>query len=185
MRILVVEDEFLFAGRLAAQIRENGDEVIGPFSDVHDAVHHVAEADAAILDICVGDDTSFAIADMLRNRETPFLFLSDRGPAAIPARFAPQHVYRKPSHALPLLDNLRARLPTAPADAPSEHVVIELLSRARRRMPDRFSAERAVEAAMQSAIREVQHGRAITDLRDTLFRKLGEELSLHRSRHLH
>ncbi|MFD2816599.1 hypothetical protein ACFSYD_22800 [Paracoccus aerius] len=63
LRILVVEDDFLTAQRLTTEIRANGDHVVGPFADVHDAIHCVGLAQAAILDVRVQDETSFQVAD--------------------------------------------------------------------------------------------------------------------------
>jgi len=53
--------------------------------------------DAAILDINLGDQTSFPIADELAERSIPFLFASGYGEQArLPDQFADIPVLRKP-----------------------------------------------------------------------------------------
>ena len=61
LHILVVEDDFFAADKLSREIRAGGDTVVGPFADVHDAIHRVGLVQAAILDVRVQDETSFQV----------------------------------------------------------------------------------------------------------------------------
>lgn len=185
MRILVVEDEYFIAQKLALEIQEQGDDVIGPFGNVHDAVLNIDKADAAILDIKLGIDDSFAIAELLRIRERPFLFLTGYDRSILPPKFSAQHVYHKPSHALPLLCDLRSQRSLIPVEVQIEQVIKEMLLLAGQKMPDRSSAERLVEAAMISVIESVTNGQTHDDIRDVLLRRLEYELTHGRGRHLH
>jgi CheY-like chemotaxis protein len=78
LRVLVVEDNFLAAEVVRDALERNGCTVVGPVGRVVDAVRLVeSEAlDAAVLDINLNGDRCFAIADALRGRDVPFVFLS-------------------------------------------------------------------------------------------------------------
>jgi CheY-like chemotaxis protein len=184
MQIMIVEDEYHIAQQLAREILEQGDEVVGPFASVHDAVLNVEKAEAAILDIKLGSEDSFAVAEILRCREQPFLFLTGYDRSILPQRFSLQHVYYKPSHALPMLSDLRAQRDMIPVETRIEQVVREMLVTARQAMPDRASAERLVEATMVSVIAEVTAGTLIGDIRQVLLHRMRQELTHGRGRHL-
>lgn len=177
LRILVVEDDFLTAQRLANEIRANGDEVVGPFADVHDAIRRVELAQAAILDIRVQDENSFLVADSLAHGGIPFVFLTGYDRCVIPPRFADRLVYTKPSCAAPLLDNLHRehRRTAQDEDDSIEHVVIEMMHQARRLMPDEASVERLVEASLLRAISEQSDNPAPSDVRGWLLGLLEAE----------
>lgn len=187
LRILVVEDDFLLARKLAAEIRASGDQVVGPFDDVHDAMESVELAQAAILDVRVRNDTSFLVADSLSRGGTPFVFLTGQGGAPIPGRFAARGVYRNTSPAAPLLAHLhRAHDRIASFEGHSgEQVVAEVLRKARSRMRDAAAAERLVEAVLLRAIREQGRGAASTDLRGWLHHLLDVEHAERGRTHLH
>lgn len=184
MRIMIVEDEYHVAEQLAREILEQGDEVVGPFASVHDAVLNVEKAEAAILDIKLGGENSFAVAEILRCRERPFLFLTGYDRSILPEKFSAQHVYYKPSHALPMLCDLRAQRELIPVETRIEQVVKEMLVAARQAMPDRASAERLVEAAMVAVIADVTAGKLIGDVRQALLQRMEQELTHGRGRHL-
>lgn len=78
MRILVVEDKFLIAEQLTRDIGSLRDTVMGPFADIAEAMCTLSshEADAAILDVRLGGQTSFCIADQLKQQDVPFIFLT-------------------------------------------------------------------------------------------------------------
>lgn len=181
LRILVVEDDFLTAQRLTNEIRANGDHVVGPFADVHDAIHCVGLAQGAILDVRVQDETSFQVADSLNHGGVPFVFLTGYDRCQIPSRFAARSVFYKASCAAPLLADLHReydRLTQRHHDD-VEAVVIEMMHRARRMMPDEASVERLVEGALIRAIREQGEGSAPQDVRGWLLHLLDSE---HRER---
>lgn len=170
LRILVVEEDFLSARRLTNDIRANGDQVVGPFTDVHDAIHGVGLAQAAILNVRVQDETSFAVADSLTRGGVPFVFLTGHDRWHIPERFSARRVFFKPAPAAALLTNLHrehARL-AAPDRDSMEGVVLDMIHAARGWMPDAASAERLVESALLRAIREQGEGAAPCDLRGWL-----------------
>jgi DNA-binding response OmpR family regulator len=75
-RILVVEDEYFIADDLSRALQRQGAEVIGPVPDLAAglvlAEHE--QLDGAVLDVNLGGDMSYPIADALGARGVPFLF---------------------------------------------------------------------------------------------------------------
>lgn len=97
-RILVVEDEFFIADDLSKELVNAGAEVIGPASSEADALRLLEDAkpDAAVLDINLDGGISFAVADVLADRNVPFIFATGYDPAIIPARHAGRRCWQKP-----------------------------------------------------------------------------------------
>jgi DNA-binding LytR/AlgR family response regulator len=88
--ILIVEDEFLIAADLEAQIREDGGKVARLALSIEDAEQELTKgADLAgvILDINVGGATSFGLADALNEAGLPFVFFTGYRSISIPDRF--------------------------------------------------------------------------------------------------
>jgi DNA-binding response OmpR family regulator len=79
VRVLIVEDSFLVAEDLADTVTELGCTVVGPAGTLADGLRHAADADldGALLDVNLSNnETSFPIAERLRARGVPFVFLS-------------------------------------------------------------------------------------------------------------
>ena len=97
-RVLVVEDEALVALVLADQLSDMGLCVIGPCSNVTEAKTAVAESDfeVAILDVNLGGELVYPVADLLVSRGTPFVFVTGYGRESIDRRFAGVSVLEKP-----------------------------------------------------------------------------------------
>ena len=104
-RILVVEDSALVAMEVEAALREIGWEVVGPASGLERALDLLdREApDGAVLDIQLGDEEVYPLADMLRTRSVPFVFATgyDRA-ATLPERFQHTLTVQKPFDAATL-----------------------------------------------------------------------------------
>lgn len=158
LRILVVEDDYFLAQQLTEEIKALGDDVIGPFPDVHDAIHYVDFAGAAILDIRLGEETSFDIAACLMHRETPFVFYTGLDKRNIPPRLGPQRVVLKPSNTEALVHALRKEAARRdPRDALEvADLLPELRHNARRLVHDRQAADRLAEAVLLRAIERAQ-----------------------------
>ena len=75
--ILVVEDEPFVSDHLEALLKDNGAETTA-CQTAADALKTLAAKsfDAAILDVHLSDNASYPVADELRRRGTPFVFLS-------------------------------------------------------------------------------------------------------------
>ena len=78
LRILVVEDNFLAAEVVRDTLERGGCTVVGPVGHLAEGVR-LAERetlDGAVLDINLNGDRCFPIAEALRGRHVPFIFLS-------------------------------------------------------------------------------------------------------------
>lgn len=97
-RILLVEDEALVAMLLEDMVAELGATVVGLESRVDLAVAcaESEELDAAILDINLGGQRSYAVADALRLRGVPFVFATGYGEVGVDAAHRGAPVLIKP-----------------------------------------------------------------------------------------
>lgn len=78
-RILLVEDEYMLAFDLLSELEDRGAIVLGPEASVDAALRRVANEsriDAAVLDVNLGGEFAFPVADALRARQVPFMFSS-------------------------------------------------------------------------------------------------------------
>lgn len=75
-RILLVEDEAVIAFAVEDMLTDLGCEVVGPAFRLDDARLMARDEviDAAILDVNLNDQRSYAVAEQLRLRSIPFLF---------------------------------------------------------------------------------------------------------------
>lgn len=89
--ILIVEDEYLIAADLEAQIQEDGGRMAHLALSIDAAKEELeaagAELGGVILDVNVGGDTSFALADALVEAGLPFVFFTGYRGISIPDRF--------------------------------------------------------------------------------------------------
>ena len=84
--VLVVEDEYLLAEDLREELEQQGAEVLGPAANVADAMEllrHGPAPDTAILDINLGGEKVYPVADALRARGIPFIFATGYEPWSI------------------------------------------------------------------------------------------------------
>ncbi|WP_433851495.1 response regulator [Stenotrophomonas nitritireducens] len=90
-RILVVEDEYMLAECLHDLLRGDGAEVLGPASCVEDAnalLDRHPLPDAAVLDINLGRQSVYPVADRLSGQGVPFLFTTGYDHGLIPERYS-------------------------------------------------------------------------------------------------
>ncbi|HEX3429403.1 MAG TPA: response regulator [Rhizomicrobium sp.] len=85
-RVLVAEDEFLVYLELEQELLAHGFEVLGPFATVPEAREALARerVTLALLDINLGGEMVFPVADELVARNVPFIFLSGYASGAVP-----------------------------------------------------------------------------------------------------
>jgi len=97
-RILVVEDEALVAMMLRDSLVTLGFHVVGPLTRTAEAIASAAneQFDAAILDVNIGGDPIYPVAERLAARAIPFVFLTGYGAESIDPRFAHVPVLQKP-----------------------------------------------------------------------------------------
>ena len=105
LKILVLEDETLVSMMLEDMLDELGCSVLGPFGSTAEALHKIAAGepmDLALLDVNLGGETAYAVADRLAALSVPFVFVSGYGASGIEPRFAGTPVLAKPFQ-LPML----------------------------------------------------------------------------------
>ena len=97
-RILIVEDEFLVAIDLAAQLEVHGYETLGPCTSVKDAMGYFEREtfDAAILDVNLVAETSEALAIALKEKGIPFIVASGYSKEQFPSVFSGSPMVSKP-----------------------------------------------------------------------------------------
>ena len=97
-RVLLVEDEILVAMMMKDILAEFGFSVVGPFSRVAEAmvaaVHE--DIDAGIIDVNLGGEFVYPVADVLVARDIPFVFVTGYGVESIESRFAHVPIIKKP-----------------------------------------------------------------------------------------
>lgn len=90
LRVLIAEDEFLIATDLAEAFESEGAQVLGPASSVKTAMallETTPAVDCGVLDLNLGGELVYPLADALARRDVPFLFTTGYDDGAIPSRF--------------------------------------------------------------------------------------------------
>jgi DNA-binding response OmpR family regulator len=98
LRVLLVEDDMLIGLEVKDTLGALGCQVFGPFGTVASAMAAVDanRFDAAVLDINLGRELSFPIADALTLIRVPFLFLTAYNRATLPAAYRDSPLISKP-----------------------------------------------------------------------------------------
>lgn len=98
LKLLIVEDEALVAMMIQDVVCDAGAEVVGPAANVDMAmsVLRTQAVDGAILDVNLSGQRIDPVADALRARKIPFVFLTGYGKSGIGERFPSAAVITKP-----------------------------------------------------------------------------------------
>ena len=96
--VLVVEDMALLADLLAEELESAGCRVVGPAARLNQglALAGTADLDGALLDVNLGGENCFPIADALAARGVPFVFLTGYGTTMLPASYRDVPCLAKP-----------------------------------------------------------------------------------------
>jgi two-component sensor histidine kinase/DNA-binding response OmpR family regulator len=97
-RMLIAEDEALVAIMMEDLAVELGWSVVGPFAKAADALAAAKDDDiqAALLDVNLGGESVYPVADALTARGVPFVFTTGYGAESIDRRFASTPILQKP-----------------------------------------------------------------------------------------
>jgi DNA-binding response OmpR family regulator len=124
---MIVEDEALVAMALREALDELGFSVIGPYNRIPEAMialrnNHI---DAAVLDVNLGGELIYPLADVLTAGHVPFIFITGYGADEIEHRYANVPVLQKPIEpgALQAAFQLSVARPGATTAAPSRRLV--------------------------------------------------------------
>lgn len=113
MRVLVVEDGYLVALELVRLLDELGVVVLGPVPSVAAALEMIGDRvlDCALLDVNLGEESVFPVAEALAHRTVPFAFATGYENSALPDGYQGHLRLEKPvtRHAVvEILHKLRA-----------------------------------------------------------------------------
>lgn len=97
-RVLIVEDESMISILLEDMVCDLGAHIVGPAARFEHAMTLALEAeiDLAILDVNVDGLVVYPIADVLRCRGIPFIFVTGYEASAVPQRYHCNCVLSKP-----------------------------------------------------------------------------------------
>ena len=97
-RILIVDDEPMIAALLADWLVELGYEPLGPSRNIASALALIEATppDAAIIDLSLGAESGYPVAEALAKRKIPFVFATGYGDGGVIPRFAGTRVLVKP-----------------------------------------------------------------------------------------
>ena len=88
--ILIVEDEYLLAADLAQSLEDTGANVLGPAASVGKALELIGsrqDIDCAVLDVNLGSEKVYPVAQALRHRGVRFVFATSYDDWIIPIDF--------------------------------------------------------------------------------------------------
>ena len=96
-RILVVDDEPLISAMTEDWLSELGHSVVGPAHNLAAALKLAEmDLDAAIVDLALGKDKSYPLADALIARRIPFALTTGYGPDGIEPKYRAHSTLGKP-----------------------------------------------------------------------------------------
>ncbi len=107
-RVLIVEDDALAAEALQMSLEDAGYGTVPPADSVASALAAIQRLtiDVALLDIHLGGELVFPVADELASRGVPFVFVSSYRRSEIPPRHRDRPLVAKPYHDYELLNGL-------------------------------------------------------------------------------
>jgi len=98
LRVLVVEDEMMVSMLIEDMLTDLGCAIVGPASRLDEAMElaRATEFDCAVLDVNLGGQPIFPVADLLRERGRPFAFATGYGDAGLRDQDRGAPVLQKP-----------------------------------------------------------------------------------------
>ncbi len=116
-QVLLVEDEAMIAMMLEDFLESFGCVVVANASRLDEALAKAAEVrvDVATLDVNLAGKLSYPVADVLRSRRIPFLFVTGYGTVGVPGHLSGIPVLGKPFVAEKLARMLKMAMAAEPA----------------------------------------------------------------------
>jgi DNA-binding response OmpR family regulator len=112
-RVLVVEDEMMAASMIEIVLGDAGCVVVGPAATIEEGFSLAADGpiDAAILDVNLGGEPVFPLADALAARQVPFIFVTGYGVTGVNVgRYVGVPVVQKPYDDIDLVEAVAKQL---------------------------------------------------------------------------
>lgn len=97
--ILIVEDDYMLADELARTVEEAGGRTAGVVPDITSALALLdggVQVDGALLDVKLGEELSFPVAEALRRRGVPVIFITGYDNWFVPDELDEIPFYQKP-----------------------------------------------------------------------------------------
>ena len=106
--VLIVEDEYFLADDLATGFADAGIDILGPVPTLAKALVFAEhkQLSGAVLDINLGSDKVYEVADALVGRGVPVVFVTGYDKSDIPARFADVPFCQKPAEFTEVIEAL-------------------------------------------------------------------------------
>ena len=120
--ILVAEDSYLVAQELTEALEREGADVVGPVATLDDARRLAVETlrlDAAVLDVNLGGEMIWPVADILFNRHVRLVFATGYAAGPIKKFYDRCEVAEKPTPAHAVVRLLSTEPPAAPPGSPN------------------------------------------------------------------
>jgi DNA-binding response OmpR family regulator len=99
-RVLVLEDETLVSMMVEDMLGDLGCEIVGPFARLDAALDYMKgdnlALDIALLDVNLGSERSFPLAEILKARGVPIVFTTGYDEAGVPVEWRDRPALRKP-----------------------------------------------------------------------------------------
>ena len=100
LKVLVLEDETLVSMMVEDMLSDLGCEVVGPFARLDSALAFANDGepkvDIALLDVNLGGERSFPLAEVLSGKGVPFVFTTGYDDAGMPEAWRGRPALRKP-----------------------------------------------------------------------------------------
>ena len=112
-RLMIVEDEYLIRLLLEDMLVELGCSIDAVAASVDEGkkVAQSADVDLAILDVNIDGQQVFPVADILKSRGLPFIFITGYGARGLPEGYRETPTLQKPFHMQDLKATLARVLP--------------------------------------------------------------------------
>jgi CheY-like chemotaxis protein len=124
VRVLLVEDAELIGELIHDMFRDAGAAVVAQTQSVPEtlSILQIQPVDVVCLDILLGPQPSFAVADVLAERGIPFVFVTACDPAIVPERHRHQLLVDKDDIPYLLVPSCRAAMARARLRRPASHL---------------------------------------------------------------
>jgi two-component SAPR family response regulator len=123
--VLLVEDEVLIGLMMRDLLTDAGYSVAGPYGSIARAISAAEDTrfDGAVLDINLGTELIYPVADVLSGQGVPFVFVTGYDEHSVDSRFADVPILQKPLDRRMLESIFMTRLESPPvANSPSHYV---------------------------------------------------------------
>jgi DNA-binding NtrC family response regulator len=112
MHVLVLEDDMLVAMLVEDTLQDHECVILGPVESLEEGLEIARnrKVDAAVMDVNIGGEKVYEIAEILEARGVPFILISGYGPGAVPEAHPNWQICSKPFRAEEMMELLFAEI---------------------------------------------------------------------------